>query len=114
MPNDPYVSGPFLGSNRNPYSYEKVEQVSRDILTSWLTLDEITNQLNLFQEESQDAYLLNLELDSAHHQNLLVWLDWFDAEYSTTFMTYTGYTGCWQPRSPVMLWGVLHSAGQPM
>ena len=62
MPNNPYISGPYLGSNRNPYSYEKVEQVSRDILTSWLTLDEITNQLNLFQDESQDAYLLNLEL----------------------------------------------------
>lgn len=62
MPNDPYISGPFLGSNRNPYSYEKVEQVSRDILTSWLTLDEITNQLNLFQDESQDGYLLGLEL----------------------------------------------------
>lgn len=62
MPNDPYVSGPYLGSSRNPYSYEKVEQVSRDIQTAWLTLDEITNQLNLFQDESQDAYLLNLEL----------------------------------------------------
>ena len=62
MPNDPYVSGPYLGSVRNPYSYEKVEQVSRDIQTSWLTLDEITNQLNLFQDESQDGYLLNLEL----------------------------------------------------
>lgn len=62
MPNDPYVSGPFLGSSRNPYSYEKVEQVSRDIFTSWLTLDEITNQLNLFQDESQDDYLLGLEL----------------------------------------------------
>jgi hypothetical protein len=62
MPNDPFISGPYLGSNRNPFSYEKVEQVSRDILTSWLTLDEITNQLNLFQDESQDAYLLNLEL----------------------------------------------------
>jgi len=62
MPNNPYISGPYLGSNRNPYSYEKVEQVSRDILTSWLTLDEITNQLNLFQDESQDGYLQNLEL----------------------------------------------------
>jgi hypothetical protein len=62
MPNDPYISGPYLGSSRNPFNYEKVEQVSRDILTSWLTLDEITNQLNLFQDESQDDYLLNLEL----------------------------------------------------
>jgi len=62
MPNDPYVSGPFLGSSRNPYSYEKVEQVSRDIQTAWLTLDEITNQLNLFQDESQDSYLQGLEV----------------------------------------------------
>lgn len=62
MPNDPYISGPYLGSSRNPYSYEKVEQVSRDIQTAWLTLDEITNQLNLFQDESQDGYLQNLEL----------------------------------------------------
>ena len=62
MPNDPYVSGPFLGSIRNPYSYEKVEQVSRDIQTAWLTLDEITNQLNLFGDESQDNYLQGLEL----------------------------------------------------
>lgn len=62
MPNNPYISGPYLGSNRNPYSYEKVEQVSRDIQTAWLTLDEITNQLNLFQDESQDGYLSGLEL----------------------------------------------------
>jgi len=62
MPNDPFISGPYLGSSRNPFSYEKVEQVSRDILTSWLTLDEITNQLNLFQDESQDQYLIGLEL----------------------------------------------------
>jgi hypothetical protein len=47
---------------RNPYSYEKVEQISRDTLTSWLTLDEITQQLNLFQDESQDSYLSELEL----------------------------------------------------
>lgn len=62
MPADTLVSGPFLGSSRNPYSYEKVEQVSRDIQTQWLTLDEITQQLNLFQDESQDAYLTSLEV----------------------------------------------------
>lgn len=62
MPNDPFISGPYLGSSRNPFSYEKVEQVNRDILTSWLTLDEITNQLNLFQDESQDQFLTVLEL----------------------------------------------------
>jgi hypothetical protein len=52
----------YSASNRNPFSYEKVEQLSRDISTSWLTLDEITQQLNLFQDESQDTYLINLEL----------------------------------------------------
>jgi hypothetical protein len=62
MPNDPFISGPYLGSNRNPFNYEKVEQVSRDIQTSWLTLDEITNQLNLFEDESQDGYLRGLEV----------------------------------------------------
>lgn len=62
MPADNLVAGPFLGSSRNPYSYEKVEQISRDIQTSWLTLEEITNQLNLFQDESQDTYLIGLEL----------------------------------------------------
>ena len=53
---------PFYSSQRNPYNYAKFEQVSRDIQTEWLTLDEITQQLNLFDDESQDSYLMNLEL----------------------------------------------------
>lgn len=53
---------PNLTANRNPFSYAKVEQVARDFQTAWLTLDEITQQLNLFQDESQDDYLQNLEL----------------------------------------------------
>jgi hypothetical protein len=47
---------------RNPFNYAKTEQISRDISTAWLTLDEITNQLNLFDDESQDSYLSGLEL----------------------------------------------------
>jgi hypothetical protein len=61
MPSE-LTSGSFYGMPRNPFSYEKVEQISRDITTSWLTLEEITQQLNLFQDESQDSYLLGLEL----------------------------------------------------
>lgn len=53
---------PFYTNQRNPYSYAKFEQIARDISTQWLTLDEITQQLNLFQDESQDEYLTNLEL----------------------------------------------------
>ena len=56
------IQAPIPASNRNPFSYEKVEQISRDIVTNWLTLDEITQQLNLFQDESQDSYLESLEL----------------------------------------------------
>lgn len=53
---------PFYGANRNPYNYEKVEQIDRDLTTQWLSLDEITQQLNLFMDESQDAYLSSIEL----------------------------------------------------
>lgn len=56
------TDGSYLGSTRNPYSYEKVEQISRDIQTPWLTLAQITDQLNLFDDESQDTLLQNLEL----------------------------------------------------
>jgi hypothetical protein len=51
-----------LGSPRNPWSYQKVEQIDRDISTAWLSLEEITQQLNLFDDESQDPYLSGLEL----------------------------------------------------
>jgi hypothetical protein len=47
---------------RNPFNYEKFEQISRDTSTQWLTLDEITNQLNLFDDTSQDGYVTSLEL----------------------------------------------------
>ncbi len=52
----------WLQNSRNPFSYEKVIQLDRDITTGWLTLDEITQQLNLFQDESQDPFLTNLEI----------------------------------------------------
>jgi hypothetical protein len=55
----------YTGGNaqsRNPFNYAKFEQISRDSATPWLTLDEITNQLNLFGDESQDVYLSGLEL----------------------------------------------------
>lgn len=53
---------PFYGNTRNPYNYAKFEQINRDIVTEWLTLAEITQQLNLFDDESQDSYLSSLEL----------------------------------------------------
>jgi hypothetical protein len=53
---------PFYGNQRTPYNYAKIEQVGRDLSTGWLTVAEITQQLNLFEDESQDAYLESLEL----------------------------------------------------
>lgn len=52
----------YAASSRNPFSYEKVEQVDRDVDTAWLTLEEITQQLNLDGDESQDSYLTGLEV----------------------------------------------------
>ena len=47
---------------RNPFNYEKFEQIARDNTTAWLTLSEIRQQLNLFDDTSQDTYLTSLEL----------------------------------------------------
>lgn len=53
-------AAPFGAQTRNPFNYAKVEQIGRDSSTAWLTLDEMTNQLNLFDDESQDTYILAL------------------------------------------------------
>lgn len=58
-----YIMGyPFAGVTRNPFNYVKVEQIDRDVVTPWLTLDEISQQINLYEDESQDVYLKSLEL----------------------------------------------------
>ena len=62
MANDYLSIAPNLTQNRNPFNYEKVEQIGRDFVTAWLTLDQITQQLNLFEDESQDTYLQGLEI----------------------------------------------------
>ena len=53
---------PFYSNGRNPYNYAKFNKISRDVSTPWLTLEEITQQLNLFDDESQDTYLTSIEL----------------------------------------------------
>ena len=63
MPSQDLISyAPALATSRNPFNYEKFEQIDRDVSTQWLTMDEITQQLNLFEDESQDSYLSSLEL----------------------------------------------------
>jgi hypothetical protein len=53
---------PYYSGTRNPFNYQKVEQINRDLITNWLTDDEIAQQLNLFNDDSQDTYLRSLEL----------------------------------------------------
>ena len=53
-------AAPFGAQTRNPFNYAKVEQIGRDSSTAWLTLDEMTNQLNLFDDTSQDTYISSL------------------------------------------------------
>jgi len=62
MPSEINTGYPFAGATRNPFNYVKVEQINRDVVTQWLTLDEITNQMNNWGDESQDDYLKGLEL----------------------------------------------------
>jgi len=53
---------PYAAQSRNPFNYSKFEQIDRNVSTAWLTLTEITNQLNLFGDGSQDVYLSSIEL----------------------------------------------------
>lgn len=62
MPSNIQVGYPFAAPSRNPFNYVKAEQIDRDVVTPWLTLDEITNQINNWGDESQDDYLKGLEL----------------------------------------------------
>jgi len=52
----------YGAQTRNPFNYAKFEQIGRDISTQWLTTQELANQLNLFEDESQDGFLEALEL----------------------------------------------------
>jgi hypothetical protein len=60
--NSQLLGAPFGANSRNPFSYVKVEQIGRDNTTAWLTAEQISQQLNLFDDESQDGFLTALEL----------------------------------------------------
>ena len=86
-----------LGTSRNPFNYEKVEEIGRDISTQWLTLDEIAQQINLYEDESQDGYLQSLDL--AVRQAIEDYLGM--SIYPITYKVYYGASG--MVASPVSL-----------
>jgi hypothetical protein len=93
MPLDSYTNGPYLGSARNPFSYQKVEQITRDVSSQWLTLDQITQQLNLFGDTSQDAYLTDLELATRMAIEDYLGMSIFSITYKCYYGTTNGMTG---------------------
>lgn len=62
MPVNDLTLAPFYGTSRNPQNYAKFEQVQRDIATAWFDIQQIRDQLNLFDDDSQDDYLFGLDL----------------------------------------------------
>jgi hypothetical protein len=72
---------PYGGQSRNPFNYSKVEQIGRDVSTNWLTADEVTNQLNLFDDQSQDSYVLGLDLATRMHIEDFLGLSIFPVTY---------------------------------
>jgi hypothetical protein len=93
MPLDSYTNGPYLGTSRNPFSYEKVEQTDRDVSTPWLTLEQITQQLNLFNDESQDSYLQSLELATRMAIEDYLGMSIFPITYQVYYGAFNGMTG---------------------
>ena len=76
---------PYYSGTRNPFNYQKIEQISRDLTTGWLTLDEITQQLNLFGDESQDQYLTGLELATRMAIEDFLGMSVFPIQYRTYY-----------------------------
>jgi hypothetical protein len=79
----------FYSTDRNPFNYASFTQVARDASTAWLTLDQITQQLNLFGDESQDTYLTGLEL--ATRMAIEDYLGY--SIFSTQYLVYYGNPG---------------------
>lgn len=74
-----------LAPTRNPFNYDMVVQTSRDLSTAWLTLEEITQQLNLFGDESQDSYLSDLELSVRMHIEDYLGMPIFNQSYNVYY-----------------------------
>ena len=93
MPLDSYTNGPYLGTARNPFSYEKIEQTSRDTSSSWLSLDQILQQLNLVGDTSQADYLFGLELATRMAIEDYLGMSIFSVSYKVYYGAFNGMSG---------------------
>ena len=90
---DTLAGNPYLGTNRNPFNYEKVEQITRDVSSEWLTLEEITQQLNLFDDESQDGYVRSVELATRMAIEDYLGMSIFPVTYKVYYGTFNSMGG---------------------
>lgn len=90
---DTLTGTPYLGTNRNPFNYEKVEQITRDTTSEWLTLEEITQQLNLFDDESQDGYVRTVELATRMALEDYLGMSIFPVTYKVYYGSFNGMGG---------------------
>jgi hypothetical protein len=90
---DILAGNPYLGTSRNPFNYEKVEQISRNISSVWLTLDEIQQQLNLFDDESQNTYLSSVELATRMAIEDYLGMSIFTTTYKVYYGSFNGMGG---------------------
>ena len=84
---DYQYGSPYSAQTRNPFNYVKFEQIDRDSSTPWLTLEEITQQLNLVDDESQDTYLTGLELATRQAIEDFLGLSIFSVSYRVWYGT---------------------------
>jgi len=84
---DYQYGSPVGAQTRNPFNYVKFEQIDRDSSTPWLTLEEITQQLNLVDDESQDTYLQGLELATRQAIEDYLGLSIFSVSYRVWYGT---------------------------
>jgi hypothetical protein len=90
---DNLAGNPYLGTSRNPFNYEKVEQTSRNIASAWLTLAEIQQQLNLFEDSSQNTYLTSIELATRMAIEDYLGMSIFATTYKVYYGTFNGMGG---------------------
>jgi hypothetical protein len=90
---DNLAGNPYLGTSRNPFNYEKVEQTSRNIASAWLTLAEIQQQLNLFEDSSQNTYLTSIELATRMAIEDYLGMSIFPVTYKVYYGTFNGMGG---------------------
>ena len=57
----------LISNQKTPYNWAKILPTSRDVDTEWIDLQNVRNQLNLFDDTSQDDYLRLLEATSRFH-----------------------------------------------